>query len=135
MLHLGKHFWTRGPWHFLPDVQIQHMQHDTYHDDQRLARLRHGRLLHGACPHICCQVLTFLLLRVCMRSHDHVFKVAEEVSREGRPVHGDKALPFMASPLTEAASKHAHVLEDELFNIADAPGLLCKSMQAPKAGL
>ena len=45
-----------------------------------------------------------------MRSHDHVLQVAEEVSREGRPVHGDKALPLMAPPLTKAASEHAHVL-------------------------
>ena len=60
-----------------------------------------------------CLLLTFLLLWVCMRSHDHILQVTKEVSREGRPVHGYKALPLMASPLTEAASKHAHVLEYE----------------------
>ena len=70
-----------------------------------------------------------------MRSHDHIFQVAEEVSREGRPVHGHETLPFMASPLTEAATKHALVLEDKLFNIAGPPELLRKCMQASTAGL
>ena len=56
-----------------------------------------------------------------MRSHDHVFQVAEEVSREGRPVHGYKALPFMASPLMEAAWGRAHSLRHELgLGVTDA---------------
>ena len=92
-------------------------------------------LLCGASPQIYRQLLTFLLLRVCMRSHDHIFQVAEKVSHEGRPVHGHEALPLMASPLTEAAAKHALVLKDELFNIAGAPELLRKCMQASTAGL